>query len=396
MELIAITFNHDPTSSRTSALNVRRNGTRFVTVPEWQRGQIEPSRVAYSITSARGHVVTVGVRLLSPERAGRTAEIRARPTPASHINVGHQVFGGSLLRAIWDYHAGALGLVSARTVAFDADGDAEFVDFELLDPPFRNRGVGVYNVSWTWDSRNGPGQPWTPFAVTSHRVYGLIDVPTAPWVQLPYDAENTQLPWTDVLDRACLWTASLRDRVGASAAVTFAVFGQGATSIGYSCFFGAPPNYSADLYVDCTAFLERLAGGRGNGRNVNCSDCASMVSTFANAVGCDLWQSQMFDMNQSFPVNPAQLIGQQSFRAVCGTGQFAFHEVAWTGDCSEEDLVFDACLADVYPGTWMPIVPAAIEFGHIGQLGYRQLLATPIGQLLCRPQPQSRRRRFVI
>ena len=45
--------------------------------------------------------------------------------------------------------------------------------------------------------------------------------------------------------------------------------------------------YSFPVF-DCTAFLERLDGRVGNGRYLNCSDCASIVATFANAVGATL------------------------------------------------------------------------------------------------------------
>ena len=121
------------------------------------------------------------------------------------------------------------------------------------------------------------------------------------------------------------------------------------------------------------------------------------MSTFANALGCDLWQSQMFNELQPFPVNPAQADRPAVVPGpICGTGVFNYHEVAWTGDCDVDDEVYDACLAGVLPGTFQPIVPASLEFGRIGQQRYRQLLATAAGQLICRPQPQNRERRFVI
>ena len=400
MRVLAIEFNHDPTSSRRSALNVRRNSTEFVTVPEWQQGQFEPSRVVYAIGATLGEVITIRVRLSSPEHAGRSAEVRARPSPApiNLLAAGMPWLGGLdqvSLRSLWDHHAGALGSVRARAVDFAADGEAPFVEFELANPPFQHRGVGVYLVSWDWQYRDGPTDAWHPITTTSHRVYGLLDVPTQPWLQLPYDDRNTQLPWTDVLDWACAWAPGLHDTASVAVAVTWSVYALGTSAISYSCNFGAPPNYSF-MAFDCTAFLERLAGLPGNGRNVNCSDCATIVSSFANALGCDLWQSQMFDALQPFPVNPAQLIGQRSFRPVCGAGVFNYHEVAWTGDCDVDDLVYDACLAGVLPGTFQPIVPASLEFGRIGQQRYRQLLATAAGQLICRPQPQNRERRFVI
>jgi hypothetical protein len=394
MELRAIEFNHDPMSSSTSALNVRRDATGFVTVPEWQQGQFEPSRVVYSIADTRGQTITIRVRLSSSEHAGRSAEVRARPASAP-LQVLTSGVPWMSFRATWDYHASALGSVRARSVAFGADGESAFTTFELVDPPFVHRGVGVYLVTWEWQFRDGPTSLWRPLATTAHRVYALMDVPTAPWTQLPYDDRNTQLPWTDVLDWAAAWALGLRDHASAATAITWNVFALGLARIAYRCDFGAPSNYSF-LGFDCTAFLERLAGGIGNGPNVNCSDCATIVSTFANVLGCDLWQSQMFDMLQPFPVKPLQLIGQWTFGPVCGTGFFNYHEVAWAGDCGVDDLVYDACLTGLLPNTLVSTVPAAMPFGRLGQLQYRSLLATPAGQVLCRPQPQNRVRRFVI
>ena len=43
---------------------------------------------------------------------------------------------------------------------------------------------------------------------------------------------------------------------------------------------------------DGTAFRDRLRGGIGNGVYVNCSDCATIVASFANALGCELWESK--------------------------------------------------------------------------------------------------------
>ena len=58
-------------------------------------------------------------------------------------------------------------------------------------------------------------------------------------------------------------------------------------------------------YFECTQFLDRLRGGPGLGGTVNCTDCAVIVSTFSNALGCDLWQSRMG--SQQFEVNPIRL-----------------------------------------------------------------------------------------
>lgn len=396
MELLAIQFNHDPTSSSRSALNVRHNDTTFVTVPEWQRGQFERSVAAYAIRAVGRNRLTIRARLSSPEHAGRRMFVRARPTPLppAMLAFNSSGVGPVALRASWDYEAGALGSAMARPVSFDAGGQAPFADFELTRPPLLDRGVGAYDVRWTWESSPDPAGPWTTITETRHRIYGLIDVPTLPWTQQPYSSTNSQLPWTEAMEFAAKWARGQQDPLAAAAAVTTSVYGLG-SRIGYSCAFGAPANYSFQAF-DCTAFLERLRGGFGNGRNVNCSDCATIVSTFANVLGADLSQSQMFNEWQPFAVNPAQLIGQLLFTTVCGTGVFNYHEVAWTGDCDVNDLVFDACLAGVDPRTGIVTVASGMRFGNVGERQYRQLLATPSGQFFCTPQPSTRTRRFVI
>src|SRR5439155_18829125 len=83
------------------------------------------------------------------------------------------------------------------------------------------------------------------------------------------------------------------------------------------------------------------AGGPGLGKYVNCSDCATIVSTFANAVGCDLWQSRM---GYGFGLNPLLAIGFNVWQTACGWGSFSYHEVAWKDGCTANDPVWDACL----------------------------------------------------
>ena len=70
---------------------------------------------------------------------------------------------------------------------------------------------------------------------------------------------------------------------------------------------------------DATHFLERLKGGLGNGIYVNCTDCATITSTFANALGADLWQSRMEppagSLSFGFDLNPMLGIGSAGLAA---------------------------------------------------------------------------------
>jgi hypothetical protein len=432
VQLQAIAFNHDSTSATTDALSIRRNAAVPVAVPEWQHGgSVAPaaSVAAYAIERTRGRTLTVRARFLSHEVPAPSVEIRAVPlappwvpslpgppllsplAPYSwyvHAVVDYLLASYSLPPySFWDISrapAGSvLGGVAARPIAFGPDGASDLELFTLHDVQLWTRGVGVYDVVWRWQYRRGPGPQWVDFATSAHRIYVVLDVPTAPWQQSPYHPANTQLPWTDVLEFACRWARGTRTLDEAAARITRAVYDLGPVLVEYDCagpLLGTP-HYTPLLlpYFDCTSFLERLRGGLGGGRYVNCSDCATIVSTFANALGCDLWQSRMFGA-APFRLNPVLAIGARSWGGACNTGVFAMHEVAWEGECEADDEVFDACLqvdGDIDPTRppHIPVLPANMRFGNPEERQYRDRLAAPAGRLLCQPQPWMRRRRRV-
>jgi hypothetical protein len=78
-----------------------------------------------------------------------------------------------------------------------------------------------------------------------------------------------------------------------------------------------------------------------------------------------------------------------------------YHEVGWTGACTAADSVYDACLlVDALPPIVgrlpIPLLPANMPFGFIGQELYRARLVVPADQLVAEPRPFERRRRVVV
>ena len=66
----AITFNHDPGASTHGALNIRRNASQTVHVPEWRRFisvNPEDSPAVYAVTATKGNQVTIMVSLRSTD-----------------------------------------------------------------------------------------------------------------------------------------------------------------------------------------------------------------------------------------------------------------------------------------------------------------------------------------
>jgi hypothetical protein len=183
--------------------------------------------------------------------------------------------------------------------------------------------------------------------------------------------------------------------------VTERVYALGPDLLEYGCPVLGVTEYAApEGYFNCTAFLDRLRGGIGNGRYLNCTDCATIVSTFANSVGCDLSQARMGMVAPFFATNPILAIGSSIWQPACGIPGFYYHEVAWKGACTADDEIFDACLqVDRDPNPLLaphsPVIPANMRFGEPGDGAYRDRLATPQARQFCEPQPSTRQRKPV-
>lgn len=404
IHLEAIAFNHDPAAATHDALNLRRNATQWVTVPEWRRGisvTPEDSPAAYARAQVAGHTVTIKASLSCTDPSITTVEVRAKdnvvspPGPGGCLGWIIALFQ-AILRALF---GNVLGEVQARQVTF-VNGQTGLVPFTLVNTKLSQALVGPHTTEWRWQYRRPGHKKWHDLTVTRHRIYTVLDIPTAPWQQAPYQASNTQLPWTEVLDYACQWALGASTALDAAAGVTRSVYDLGPNIVTYDCPGGGYSWYSAGGF-DCTGFLERLKGGIGNGIYVNCSDCATFVSTFANILGGDLWQSRM---GNSFQLNPLLAIGSNMWQPACLNhgwfGSFSYHEVAWTAGCTANDNVYDACLQvdgdnDPTAAPHTPRLPINMRFGNPGDMDYRDRLATPAGRPNCNPQPGTRQRRAV-
>lgn len=374
--LESITFNHNPASSRGSAMNIRLNGTRPARLPEWINDGSNAFPAAYAVSDVLGSRIQIAVDLVGT----RNTRVFVRAIPAN------------------PFEFNILGPSETVTANFAANGKRKGMKLTLQAPALAQVGVGAYEVNWRWQYKDSFAGPWIDFETTQHRIYVTLRPPTKPWMQAPFDASNTQLPWAEVLEWACQWAAFSRTPDAAARAITSAVFNLGSRRLAYDCAGGNPTNYSFPEF-DCSAFLERLGGRYGRGSRVNCTDCATIVSTFANILGADLWQSRMFNQIVPFRCNLMRLIGAPNFGAVCGSGFFNYHEVAWDGACSDLDDVYDACLEVFFPAPpafgLATYVPSDINFGWGFGSSYRDFLVSPESRYICQAQPNSRRRRFV-
>src|ERR1051325_1479867 len=378
--LEAIKFNHDLESATADALNIRRNETEAVVVPEWRRGVSvlpDDSPAAYASDAIGENQITIKAKFKCCDPKRRSVEVRAID-PARN------------LEARCDSEGNAIGEVGEREITFDTNGESDFESFDLINVDIYNRGVSSSISTLIWQYRLRHSDTWSNLTTTCHRIYTLLDVPKCAWRQQPFDGRNIQLPWTEVLDYACQWASGAQGIDEAAGRITQAVFDLGKSLVVYD----GPSTY-ADLTFDCTSLLNLIHDDKGLGQTLNCEDCATTVSTFANAVGCDLWQSCIG--TAVFTTNPIRLIGASDFRRF----DFDYHEVAWKNDCSFNDDLFDSCLqvdADDDPShpPESGVLPIQTKFGTLQKGNYRFQLALPplAGQVdTCQPTPEKRQRR---
>jgi hypothetical protein len=380
--LDAVRFNLQ-TVIASGPLNVRKNATEWIVLPEWRRKgsiHIEDSLGVYAIASLVDDTLPMGAWFTEPNPTLRDVEIRAIDN--AFVPPQSKKRSVSILQRISAASTEPPIVIREQTVAF-RDGASGMVRFEIIDPRIDRTCVGMYDCEWQWQYRLPHDGTWRKFAVSRHRIYITLDIPYPPWQQTPYAFENTQILWTDVLDYACRWAGGARNNREAAAAITRNINELAPEIITFDTPGGCSSHYAWASF-DCSAFLDRLAGGVGNGLYVNGSDCAAIVVTFANALGCDLWQARM---GFGFTVNSVQTLGDTTWQKPGLWPGLTYHEVAWENACEEEDYVYDACF------TFEKGLAQGLPFGHAtahAEDSYRNRIAARSGRYQCDAQSQTR------
>ncbi|HSE31099.1 MAG TPA: hypothetical protein VLA93_05950 [Pyrinomonadaceae bacterium] len=367
--LNAIKFNHDPTSATCDALNIRKNATEDISTPEWRRGitqSANQSLAAYAIEDTLNKTIIVQAAFRRIDPSINSIEIQAE-RPPDDPNAASVIDPDSTPPR----SGNVLGRLTARSVSFGQSDETEYLSFVVADPRIHEVGVSRTITEWHWQYRIPPSKSWVDFQVTQHVIYVVMRTPRPPWTQDGWPS-NTQLPWTDILDRATSWAGGSTSSDDAASKITFKVR---ALENDLTLSYEPTPAWYSHPNFDASSFLDLLNGGLGNGHKLNCSDCATIVSTFANILGCDLSQAQM---GWTFLTHPVLPVGRQAWRPF----EYNYHEVAWKDPCDVNSKLFDACLKldrDRSPATepHPSLQPANIAFGQPHQRLYRFRLAVP-------------------
>lgn len=233
----------------------------------------------------------------------------------------------------------------------------ESVKVRLATSPVPNVARVDASIAWHFETKSAAGA-WLTVpgsqASTTLRLYGVLG--------------NTQgtaapdLPWVAVVDEATTAIAGkASDAKGArEILVRYVNEGMGLTydrAAGASHYTDYPT-----AWVTATFQLARFLG-RTRGKIVNCTDCASILSTYANMIGADVHYAII---GWNFHLNPIRGIGSTAFGSPFNSGgrSFRYHAVvspdsavtiddatlAVDGDASPSVAPFTTKLVAAMPG----------------------------------------------
>ena len=381
VNLEAIHLNHDPSSKTTGAFSIRRNERIPIRRPEWLRHisvrpEDAPAAYAYELAKNIGVTIEAAFSCTRPP----IPKIRVRALD-QHLHPQKDSLGSRLLQILSPsaregVPSNVLGNVAEGDVIFEG-GKGKATLF-LENVRIRDVGVNVSDVIWRWQySLNG--KDWIDLTTSFHRIYIVVEMPTPPWQPKSEELNNTQLPWVEVLDFACRVASRTKSLDEAATKIT-----QWANGLGDQMLikYDEPTGtfgftFEDPATFDCSQFLLLLNGGKNLlGPAVNCDDCAAIVTTFSNILGCRLSEAEM-GSNRTFDLHRHRRIGHGGVF----TSNFTRHNVGWLGECKKDDPLFDACVQLDLDDDSKEIftVPTNIIFRY-----YRSRFTTQVNR--CKPQ----------
>ncbi len=373
MKIEEVHFNHDTSSASADALSIRKNAAGGpIVAPEWKEGQT-PQPAAYA-SAAIGNQVSIKARFsggpLNGSREIRAIDAYLPPAVPSGCLGWLLSLIAQILRALF---GNILGDAQQRVVAFDGAGNSGLETFVLINHKLKTSSVGIHTTTWKWQVKHG--RKWLDFGSTQHKIYLILDLPNGPWDQSSA-ANNTQLPWTDALDKACLWALGAKTKDEAAAKITLAINGQPNQTYTPVTMFGFTPPYQL------TSYMNQIDSGLPF--SLNCTDCADAVTTFANLLGCDLWEGRFFNMvtRRFLPLN-----GNPAVDTDWVSWTWGYHEICWLNAIGQYQNIYDGCLQvdmdDNYGDTvHIPRNPIKMQFGMNAPDDYRfRLIQSGAGTL---------------
>lgn len=387
MKVNEVHFNHDESSATSDAINIRINaGGTPVQAPEWRDG-FPPLPAAYAL-AALSSQITIKARFSDGPHNGIRV-IRALDGSLSHPRCDLLYRIVRILKVIILTLFGKVLLeVRERKIHFDASGKSALETFTVMSYNLKRRGVDIHNIKWIWQYKSKCKwlpyfSTWKNFSKTQHKLYIILDIPNGPWEQT-LNVNNTQIPWADALDKSCVWAAGATNKDRAAELITKAINTRPNQSYTPYTIFGFNPPYQLTSYMNCL--------DSGSPFSLNCTDCADGVTTFANLLGCDLWEGRFFNMHTRKFLT---LNGDPAVEADWVVWDWNYHEICWLGSMGQNEFIYDGCLQVDMDDNYNDLVhsarhPVKMRFGLDQPEDYRyRLIESGNGNLENTPRRRS-------
>lgn len=378
LQLESICFNHNQPNV-ADAITIRFNGSLLVSCPEWVSGQryaadfrsvsaANPlSAAAYSVARVKGKSIFVEVKFLFS--CAGTVWVRA--------------------------NAALLGQSKPLQLSLNGPGSTGGVLLEFDKHTIDCVKKQNITIIWEWSSDN---KSYQKLISTNHIIYTILSYPEEPWKN---NRSGSAIPWAEALEYACEWADGAQTEQSIVASITKRVneklglkYNQNRGGCVYTTFDSASTmGQKGRIYL--TSFINFLGNIQPNrGNALNCSDCATIVATFSNLLGCDLYEIIMQKdrtRSDAFSLNPLIEIGSTQTSKITA---FLYHEVAAELTIDLDDTrIYDACLsvnnveepwalakksfelANPMKFSTMPLQSPFVPYAKVQLNSYRELLA---------------------
>jgi len=279
-------------SNVTPTLRLRVNALQVVAQPEWTAGQAGNGVAAYVVDKV-------------PKSDPKMRVTFRRLAASNLVNVTVRTDLGGVLAF----------LAPAQQINFGASQTAQ-VDFAL--DPARFQSVTHHVDRLHFDFTAG-GVAATEFS--DHDIFVVLAKPGQPWGQAA--GNNSKWPWVEVLRQACVWADGAANRFDAQKSIAKQYFASGNAKLTWDPVSGFVKSTATGQAFRCTLFLDVLNDPQGEAR-ANCLDSATVVSTFANSLGCDLKQRELNARQGTIDTNDLILHGSGG----PAVKSFVLHEIA--------------------------------------------------------------------
>ena len=273
---------------------------------------------------------------------------------------------------------GELGGWAMVTVSFDETGKSEPVRIRWEANVDGDIGVGIYEGNLNLEFRPPEGE-WMPFGEVKTRIFLTAAPPGTPWT---VDPDQNNQPWIEALELACEWAKGARTPEEVSEKITRSLIDSG--KFKYDAVNGNSFYTTLMDEFELDEFIRQWKTGEGLGWQLNCTDCAGVVSTLSNLLGAQL---QVIQMRYNFAVRNIQAIGFEEW-APPFDGKFAYHEVAWSGETAENGGIYDACCY-LEGEEQEPLLAVNKPFQSEEGMDYLRLIATEEGIPSCKIKSYS-------